>query len=102
MLLVPVMEYNFDAVKPSLAEVADAMGIDTEGRTIDSRAKAVMEELRALVKDLEIPTNMGAFGVTEGDLDFLAQSASKVTRLLGNNPKEMSVEDIREVYSKLL
>ena len=82
--------------------VADAMGIDTEGRTIDSRAKAVMEELRALVKDLEIPTNMGAFGVTEGDLDFLAQSASKVTRLLGNNPKEMSVEDIREVYSKLL
>lgn len=102
MLLVPVMEYNFDAIKPSLAEVADAMGIDTEGRTIDSRAKAVMEELRALVKDLEIPTNMGAFGVTEGDLDFLAQSASKVTRLLGNNPKEMSVEDIREVYSKLL
>ena len=61
-----------------------------------------MEELRALVKDLEIPSNMSVFGVTEGDLDFLAEAASKVTRLLGNNPKKMSVEDIREVYGKLL
>ncbi|HHX27873.1 MAG: iron-containing alcohol dehydrogenase [Bacillota bacterium] len=102
MLLVPVMEYNFDAIKPRLAEVADAMGIDAGGRTTDSRAKAAMEELRALVKDLEIPSNMSVFGVTEGDLDFLAEAASKVTRLLGNNPKKMSVEDIREVYGKLL
>ena len=102
MLLVPVMEYNFDAIEPHLAEVADAMGIDAGGRTTDSRAKAAMEELRALVKDLEIPSNMSVFGVTEGDLDFLAEAASKVTRLLGNNPKKMSVEDIREVYSKLL
>jgi alcohol dehydrogenase class IV len=101
MLLMPVMEFNYDVIKPKLVEVADAMGIDAGGTT-DSRSRAVMDEMRAMVKDLEIPTNLGAFGVTEEDLDSLAQAASKVTRLLGNNPKEMSVEDIREVYGKLL
>lgn len=102
MLLVPVMEFNFDAIKTKLVDVAEAMGLEGSGTTTDARARAAVDELRALVKDLEIPASLGNYGVEESHLDSLAEAASKVTRLLANNPKKMSVEDIRGVYKKIL
>ncbi len=41
-------------------------------------------------------------GVTEADLDSMAEAASKVTRLLDNNPRPMTKSDMREIYRKLL
>lgn len=101
MLLVPVMEFNYDAVQERLAEVATAMDLKASS-SVSSRAQAVMDEPRALVAELEIPTSLRAYGVKEKDLDALAKAASQVTRLLGNNPKVMSVSDLRAVYRKIL
>lgn len=101
MLLVPVMEFNYDAVQERLAEVAIAMNLSSSS-SVSARAGAVMDELRALVAELQIPTSLKAYGVKEEDLDALAEAASKVTRLLGNNPKVMSVSDLRAVYRKIL
>ncbi len=101
MLLVPVMEFNKDAIRDQLADVADAMGLFA-GADPSSKAQAAMAELKALVKDLEIPQSLRRYGVKEQDLDALAVAASQVTRLLGNNPKPMPVADIKAVYSRIL
>lgn len=101
MLLVPVMEFNFDAITKQLAEVAGALGLPVGGGQA-ARAGAAMDEMRALVQELEIPASLKRYGVKEQDLDALAAAASKVTRLLGNNPKAMSVTDIKDVYGKIL
>jgi alcohol dehydrogenase class IV len=101
MLLVPVMQFNFDSIVPQLAEVAEAMGLASSG-SLEAKAQAAMSELETLVKELEIPQSLSRYGVKEGDLDSLALAASQVTRLLGNNPKAMSVTDIRSVYRKIL
>lgn len=42
------------------------------------------------------------YGVAEHDLDELANSASKVTRLLNNNPKALALNDIKGIYQKLI
>lgn len=101
MLLLPVMEFNFEAIIEQLAEVAGAMGLALGGST-SCKAQAVMDEIGSLVKELEIPQSLQRYGVKEQDLDALAAAASQVTRLLGNNPKAMSVTDIKAVYSKIL
>ena len=36
------------------------------------------------------------------DLDFLVDAGSKQTRLLVNNMKELSLDDIRNIYLKVL
>jgi len=36
------------------------------------------------------------------DLDFLVDAGSQQTRLLVNNMKELSLNDIREIYLKVL
>ncbi len=51
---------------------------------------------------LQIPQDLRAFGVEDQHIPELAIAASKVTRLMVNNPKAMSLEDIEAVYRCLL
>jgi alcohol dehydrogenase len=41
-------------------------------------------------------------GITEQDLDRLADDAMLQTRLLGNNPRELTREDARAIYAAAL
>ena len=50
---------------------------------------------------LNIPSNLKAYGINEEDIDTLVEEASKVTRLLENNPKSLSKEDMHAIYKKL-
>lgn len=103
MLLPHVMEYNFDAIIPRLAEVAEAMGLTTRGAlSAEKAAEKVIEQIRYLTKELEIPQDLSEFGVQEKDIAGLAVSASKVTRLLNNNPKPLELSDMERIYRKLL
>jgi alcohol dehydrogenase class IV len=40
--------------------------------------------------------------VTEADVDRLADSVMKVTRLLSNNPRPVTLEDARRLYRAVL
>lgn len=102
MLFAPVMEYNFSAIIDRLSDIAGAMGLNVAGRTAQSRAQLALDRINELVSDLQIPTSLIPFGVKPEDLEYLAVSASKVTRLLNNNPKEMPIDEIRKVYQRLL
>src|SRR5699024_10598837 len=97
-----VMRYNMDAIGESIPAIAGAMGIDTAGKTVEALGEAVVEEIFALCRDTGIPDSLRGYGVTEDDLEFLTVSASEVHRLLDQNPKEMSLDDIRSIYRQLL
>ena len=57
---------------------------------------------QSIVKATNIPTDLNEFGVKMEDLDFLVDAGSKQTRLLVNNMKELSLDDIRNIYLKVL
>ncbi len=101
MLLLPVMECNFDAVVDELAAVSEAMSLNPTGSKVGD-AKAVMDELWELVEELEIPKSLRGYGVTDSDVPALAEAASRVTRLLGNNPIPLSLEVMQGIYRKIL
>ncbi|RAS75371.1 iron-containing alcohol dehydrogenase [Priestia endophytica] len=102
MLLPHVMKFNMDAIEERLSLVAEPMGIDTRELTVREAAEKVVEKIVEWTNLLEIPQNLKEYGVTEEDVSSLAVSASKVTRLLNNNPKELSLEDMETIYRKLL
>ncbi len=49
-----------------------------------------------------IETSLRQVGITEADLDRLADDAMKQTRLLGNNPRELNWNDARAIYAAAL
>lgn len=102
ILLPFVMRYNMDAITDCIPEIAAAMGISGEGLTVDALGEKVIDEIFALCRDVNIPDSLKSFGVPEADLEFLTVSASEVHRLLDQNPKDMSLDDIRSIYIQLL
>jgi alcohol dehydrogenase class IV len=102
VLLPHIMQFNLDAAEDRFQDIAVAMGLDVAGLTTRQAAEKMIENLYALNKDLNIPSGIAAQGVTEADLDGLVEAASKVTRLLENNPKPLAKSDMRAIYRRLL
>lgn len=102
MLLPHVMEFNMDAIAERLFQVAEPMGIPVHGMTSSQAAAKVVERIVEWTSTLNIPQDLSSFGVKPADVPELAISASKVTRLLNNNPKMLSLRDMEAIYRKLL
>lgn len=102
ILLPDVMKFNLDACEEKFANVANAMGLDVYGLTQRQAAEKMIDELYALIRDLNIKCDLRAVGITEDILDELANSALAVKRLLDNNPKTMTKSDIIEIYKKII
>jgi alcohol dehydrogenase len=102
MLLPHVMEFNMDAVAIRLVSVAEAMGLNKVDSKKGHPAERVITQIQQWTQELQIPQNLESYGVTAEDVPSLAEAAAKVTRLLNNNPKSLSLADMQSIYSKLL
>ncbi|PTM56551.1 iron-containing alcohol dehydrogenase [Desmospora activa] len=102
MLLPHVMEVNMEAITERLSLVAEPMGLTVSGLTPEEAAKQVVAQIVQWTETLNIPQNLKKYGVQEEDLSALAVSASKVKRLLDNNPKTLNLKEIESIYRKLL
>ena len=102
ILFAHVMEYNLEACSKQLAGLCDAIAPQLFGEDEMTKARYVIDQIADIVKVTEIPTDLAAFGVKKEDLDFLVDAGSKQTRLLVNNRRELSLDDIRAIYMKVL
>lgn len=101
LVLGPVMRFNLDTVAPLYAQLADIVLPGISGNDRD-RALALADYLGSLAAELGLATRLREVGVTEADIEALAQDAMKQTRLLGNNPRPVSLEDVRAIYREVL
>jgi alcohol dehydrogenase class IV len=105
MLLPAVTAFGLQDGLTRYAEAARVMGIAPEGEGDQSAAARLVEELRALNRDLEVPAP-GAWGIPkdkwEGLLPTMAAQAL-ASGSPGNNPRVPDAEEIvglyREVYA---
>ena len=88
--------------KERLAELCDGVFPELATKSVDEKADYMIEQIADIVKVTNIPTDLNEFGVKMEDLDFLVQAGSDQKRLLVNNMKELSLDDIREIYLKVL
>src|SRR5699024_5729296 len=102
MLLPHVTEYNLDSIIDRMTAVANAMGLDISTLSELEIAKSVIKKMEEWIEKLNIPQDLKEYGVSESHVKEISIAASKVTRLLDNNPKQMNLEDIENVYKKLL
>lgn len=98
MLLMPVMIENRDAIEERLSNVYNY--IINKGD--EDKADLVLSWMENLLRTLNIPTSLKEFNIDEKDLDYLAESAFGVKRLLDNNMKEYDIETIKNIYTKII
>ena len=101
IILPTVMEYNAPATGEKYRDIAKAMGVNgVDGMTLEEARTAAIEAVKQLSVDVGIPTDLKEIVKTE-DIDFLAQSAFDDACRPGN-PRDTSVEEIKELYLKLM
>lgn len=98
LLLPYVMKYNVLANLEKFAQVAKALGENTEGLSLCDAAETAVHALARLSRDVGIPSTLRDVGVTEDDIPALAEEASKIDRLLNNNPRWLTVKEIEAIY----
>ncbi|MBE6948476.1 MAG: lactaldehyde reductase [Ruminococcaceae bacterium] len=99
MMLPIVMEYNADCSGEKYKAIAEAMGLDTTGMDQNAYRKAAVDAVRQLSADVGIPAKLEA--LKEDDLQFLAESAYADACRPGN-PKDTSVEELKDLFRKLM
>ncbi|MGK9181823.1 iron-containing alcohol dehydrogenase [Priestia filamentosa] len=100
-LLLPfVMKYNVVTDLEKFAEIAKALGENIEGLSLREAANCTVYALTQLAQDIEIPSSLKDVGVTAEDIPNLAEEASKIDRLLNNNPRWLTVKEIEKIYEE--
>ncbi len=102
ILLAPVFAFNKDCCQDKLAAIAHLTGADVTDKTTEEKADILVQALYQLSRDLDIPETMTALGVPAEDLESIVDSALQVKRLLDNNPKPLSRDDIRSIYQTII
>nr|WP_318539134.1 iron-containing alcohol dehydrogenase [Terribacillus saccharophilus] len=98
LLLPYVMKYNVISNLTKFKEVALAMGENVEHLSLRDAAEQAVHALAKLSEDVGIPASLKEVGVEESDLTNLAEEASKIDRLLSNNPRKLTRDDIESIY----
>ncbi|SFU44693.1 iron-containing alcohol dehydrogenase [Pseudoduganella namucuonensis] len=101
LVLPHVMRFNAPAAAELYAELAGIVVPHATG-TAEARAEALVVAMQQIAIVTGIERTLQQVGIAERDLDRLADDAMLQTRLLGNNPREMSREDARAIYAAAL
>ena len=95
-----VLRFNLPEAETLYAELAPILDPETQ-RSVHPRAGATfVEALAAICRDCKVPASLAEVGVREGDLTRLAEDAMKQTRLLVNNPREVTYADAYAIYGE--
>jgi len=89
ILLPHTMRYNLDASADRQALIAEAMGIDTAGMSLEEAGLTAADAVAQLCRSLGLPATLRQVGVPEEGLEFIA-SATLHDRGLATNPKPIS------------
>jgi alcohol dehydrogenase len=99
LVLIQVMTFNLSHCADLYAELAPSISesISLDGSD-ENVAKALVDFLSGLIKQLKLPVTLAEMGIAEGDINTLANDAMLQTRLLVNNPKPVTLEDVKQIY----
>ncbi|MGN0448546.1 MAG: lactaldehyde reductase [Acutalibacteraceae bacterium] len=101
ILLPTIMAYNADCTGEKYKDIAIAMGVEgVDKMTQEEYRKAAVDAVRKLAEDVGIPTTLKGI-VKEEDIDALAQDAYNDACRPGN-PKDVTLEDIKELFKSLI
>jgi alcohol dehydrogenase len=97
ILLPSVCDFNLIACPDRFADIADFMGVNTEGLSVIEAAAAGIEAIRELSASIGIPAGLTELNVKEADLKTMAENAQKDACML-TNPRKATLDQVIAIY----
>lgn len=101
MVLPHVVRFNAPGTEALYAELAAILAPGSRGDAA-ARTADLVRALADLAPALGLDTRLRSAGITAADLPRLATDAMRQTRLLINNPREVTYEDALAIYGEAL
>jgi alcohol dehydrogenase class IV len=98
LMLRVVMQHNSEAARELYAELAPILAPECEGQGSQAQCAALIDRLDGLVAASGLKPRLRDHGIGEGDIPILAREAMKQTRLLVNNPCQITEADAQRLY----
>ncbi|MCY1522851.1 Long-chain-alcohol dehydrogenase 1 [compost metagenome] len=98
LVLPQVLKFNAPVAHARYAELAEAVLPGVTGSAL-SKTDALILHLEELIAAARIPRALREVGIGKADLPALAKAAMLQTRLLVNNPREVTEADALAIYT---
>lgn len=102
LVLTQVMRFNASTCQDAYATLAIDAFPDLASVSKEQRVDEFINRLQALSADLGLEQTLREVGIGESDLPVMAADAMKQSRLLVNNPREVSESDALAIYKAAL
>lgn len=101
VMLCAVLRFNMLANLKKFAALGKLLCPDIPSSDRKVLAEAGIRYLEELIADLQLPKTLRELDVPKEAIDGMADGVMKVTRLLANNPRRLTVEDARKIYANV-
>jgi alcohol dehydrogenase class IV len=98
LMLRHVLQHNSEAAREHYAELAPIVVPVCETEGSQARVALLIDRFDQLVRETGIATRLRDYGIDISEAPTLAREAMKQTRLLVNNPCEISEADAQRLY----
>lgn len=98
LMLPHVMRFNILGNLAKFADIAVAFGERVEKLSRLESAEIAINAVERLANDINVPRRLRDFDITDKDIPRLAEGVLKVTRLLANNPRRVTLKDAIHIY----
>ncbi|GAB1409783.1 iron-containing alcohol dehydrogenase [Desulfovibrionales bacterium] len=88
------MIFNCQAAPEKYAHIAEILGCDPQGKTILECALQAVYAVKCLLADVGIEPGLAAHGIERSELRGIAERAAAAKRLMNNNPRQGTAEDL--------
>ncbi|MCB9210440.1 MAG: iron-containing alcohol dehydrogenase [Ignavibacteriales bacterium] len=97
LLLPYVMQFNYSSSINKYSNVAKALGsqyMEVSEITAEDGIRIIFN----MIEKLDLPTRLSQIDIPKEAIDKMSESAMTVTRLLKNNPREITITDAKNIY----
>jgi alcohol dehydrogenase len=93
------MTYNQNAALQDMAEIAVALGAKREGNTAEALAAEAVARVKALCAAIKIPASLKDLGLPADKIDWTAEQALGIGRLIKNNPRTIDLAGMKTLLN---
>lgn len=101
LVLAPVLRFNAPMAESMYAQLAQAIFPRRQWDSPTQACRAFIDEIAAMVARMPFAQRLRDLGVKRDGLELLATDALKITRLLDNNPRDLTHRDALAIYSDI-
>ena len=76
--------------------------VEVEGLEDREAALAMVDALRTLIADLELPTDLSGFGARAADVGDMSADVVANERIMANNPRPLTQADAEAIFRSVL